>query len=118
MTATAGPRLGARSTLNSEHAACTATRRGAEASARLARYLVSPFSRRVLLVVAAAIRSATLFERPRAVSLRLMSSYCRLRFALFTPRGGMCAPPRISYLFVRATAKSGPHGLFVGTLRS
>src|SRR5438093_5163231 len=56
------------------------------------------------------MRSATLFERPRAVSLRLMSSYCRLRFALFTPRGGMCAPPRISYLFVRATAKSGPHG--------
>src|SRR3989442_14316952 len=45
---------------------------------------VSPFSRRVLLVVAAAIRSATLFERPRAVSLRLMCSYCRLRFALFT----------------------------------
>src|SRR2546430_16584367 len=53
------------------------------------RYLVSPFFRRVLFVVAAAMRSATLFERPRAVSLRLMCSYWRLRFALLTPRGGI-----------------------------
>jgi hypothetical protein len=49
----------------------------------------SPFCRRVWFVVAAAIRFATFGERPRALSLRLMCSYCRLRFALFTPRGGI-----------------------------
>ena len=57
------------------------------------RYLVSPFLARVLFVVAAAIRSAVLLERPRADSLRLMCSYWRLRFALVTPRGGARAPP-------------------------
>ena len=72
------------------------------------RYLVSPFFARVLFVVAAAIRSAVLLERPRAVSLRLMCSYCRLRFALFTPRGGIRTPPLKSYLFGGMTAKSGP----------
>src|SRR5207245_2064001 len=72
--------------------------------------------RTALFVVAAASRSATLFDRPRADSLRLMCSYWRLRFALFTPRGGIRAPPRISYLFDVATAKFGPHGRSLGTL--
>jgi hypothetical protein len=78
--------------------------------------LVSPFLRRVLFVVAAAIRSATLFDRPRAVSLRLMCSYWRLRFALFTPRGGIGTPPRKSYLLTSSSAKSGPRGRSVVTL--
>src|SRR6267378_6411604 len=69
------------------------------------RYLVSPFLARVLFVVAAAIRSAVLLDRPRAVSLFLMCSYWRLRFALFTPRGGMDGPPRNSYLFDRRDGK-------------
>src|SRR2546423_312907 len=79
------------------------------------RYLVSPFFARVLFVVAAAIRAATLPERPRADSLRLMCSYCRLRFALFTPRGGMRAPP-LRIASSAWTAKSGPRDRFVSTL--
>src|SRR2546422_1781328 len=51
--------------------------------------LVSPFSRRVLFVVAAAIRFATPGDRPLRISLPLMCSYCLLRLGLFTPRGGI-----------------------------
>jgi hypothetical protein len=51
--------------------------------------LVSPFFRRVLFVVAAAIRFATFVERPLFIALRLIFSYWRLRFGLFTPRGGI-----------------------------
>src|SRR5438309_673398 len=82
------------------------------------RYLVSPFFRRVLFVVAAAMRSATLFERPRADSLRLMCSYWRLRLALFTPRGGIGRPPRKSYLFARMTGKFRTTGRLIGRLLS
>src|SRR5436309_96511 len=42
----------------------------------------------VVFVVAAAMRFATFVDRPRAISLRLMCSYWRVRFLLFTPRGG------------------------------
>jgi hypothetical protein len=53
------------------------------------RPLVSPFCRRVLLVVAAAMRFAAAVLRPCFFADALIFSYCRVRFALFTPRGGM-----------------------------
>jgi hypothetical protein len=55
--------------------------------------LVSPASRRCLLTVRAAISSARSSLVPRCSTESLMCSYCRVRFALFTPRGGMPVPP-------------------------
>jgi hypothetical protein len=49
--------------------------------------LVSPASLRCLFTVRAAISSAR--GLPRASSESLMCSYCRFRFGLFTPRGGI-----------------------------
>jgi hypothetical protein len=48
---------------------------------------VSPACARCLFTVRAAISSAR--PLPRACSDSLMCSYCRFRFALLTPRGGM-----------------------------
>jgi hypothetical protein len=50
---------------------------------------VSPFSRRVLFVVAAAMRFAVAVLRPCFLADALIFSYCRFRFALFTPFGGI-----------------------------
>jgi hypothetical protein len=46
-----------------------------------------------LLTVRAAISSARSLLMPRFFPDALIFSYCRLRFALFTPRGGMQTPP-------------------------
>jgi hypothetical protein len=51
--------------------------------------LVSPASRRCLFTVAAAICLARAVLRPCFCSDSLMCSYCRARFRLFTPVGGM-----------------------------
>src|SRR5207244_12652087 len=53
--------------------------------------LVSPLSRRVLFVVAAAIRFATRGDRPLRIALRLMWSYFLLLLGLFPPLGGIAA---------------------------
>jgi hypothetical protein len=50
-------------------------------------FFVSPACARCLFTVRAAISSAR--PLPRACSDSLMCSYCRFRFALLTPRGGM-----------------------------
>jgi hypothetical protein len=50
---------------------------------------VSPASRRCLLTVAAAIRFAVAVLRPLFLAEDLIFSYCRVRFALLTPRGGI-----------------------------
>jgi hypothetical protein len=50
---------------------------------------VSPFLRRVLFVVAAAMRLATFALLPRLLADFLIFSYWRFRFALFTPLGGI-----------------------------
>src|SRR5215207_3830129 len=52
---------------------------------------VSPLRARCLLTVRAAISSARSSPTPRSSSESFTCSYCRLRFALVTPRGGMCA---------------------------
>jgi hypothetical protein len=51
--------------------------------------LVSPFFLRVLFVVAAAMRFATFALLPCFFAEALIFSYWRVRFLLFTPRGGM-----------------------------
>jgi hypothetical protein len=51
--------------------------------------LVSPASRRCLFTVAAAMRLAVALLRPCFFAEALIFSYCRVRFALFTPRGGI-----------------------------
>src|SRR5207237_3617186 len=66
-------------------------------------FFVSRFLRRVLFVVAAAMRFATLALRPLFSSLALMCSYWRVRFLLFTPRGGISTPPGIPPCNPRAT---------------
>jgi hypothetical protein len=53
--------------------------------------LVSPASRRCLFTVAAAIRLAVAVLRPCFLAEDLIFSYCRVRFALLTPRGGIDA---------------------------
>jgi hypothetical protein len=53
--------------------------------------LVSRFLRGVLLVVAAAMRLATFVLFPRFFADFLIFSYCRFRFGLFTPLGGIRA---------------------------
>jgi len=53
---------------------------------------VSPAFARSLLTVRAAISSARFSPTPRSSSESLMCSYCRLRLALFTPRGGIQTP--------------------------
>ena len=50
---------------------------------------VSPASRRCLFTVAAAICLARAVLRPISCSDSLMCSYCRARFRLFTPVGGI-----------------------------
>jgi hypothetical protein len=55
--------------------------------------LASPDCRRCLFTVAAAIRFAVLLLRPLFFADALIFSYCRVRFALLTPRGGMSRPP-------------------------
>jgi hypothetical protein len=57
------------------------------------RPFVSPFLRRVLFVVAAAIRLAVAVLRPCFLTDALIFSYCRVRFALFTPLGGIAILP-------------------------
>jgi hypothetical protein len=66
---------------------------------------VSPDSRRCLLTVRAAISFARFVLRPSFFSESLMCSYCRLRFALFTPRGGIAytSISRPSNIRARAT---------------
>ncbi len=54
---------------------------------------VSPFSRLVLFVVAAAMRSAVSSGAPRLSSDSLICSYWRFLFSLFTPLGGNLSPP-------------------------
>ena len=58
---------------------------------------VSLASARCLFTVAAAISFARRGLRPRCCSDSMMCSYCRTRFALRTPRGGIqlssCPPP-------------------------
>jgi hypothetical protein len=44
-----------------------------------------------LFTVAAAISFARLVLLPRFFADALMCSYCRARFALFTPLGGICS---------------------------
>jgi hypothetical protein len=53
---------------------------------------VSPACRRCLFTVAAAIRLAVAVLRPLFFAEALIFSYCRVRFALFTPRGGIEPP--------------------------
>jgi hypothetical protein len=53
------------------------------------RDFVCPACARCLFTVRAAISFARFVLLPRFLADSLMCSYCRLRFALFTPRGGM-----------------------------
>ena len=56
---------------------------------RLRLDFVCPASRRCLFTVRAAISLARFVLLPCFRADSLMCSYCRFRFALFTPRGGM-----------------------------
>jgi hypothetical protein len=74
---------------------------------RLRLLFVSPASLRCLLTVRAAISFARFVLRPSFFSDSLMCSYCRLRFALFTPRGG-----------ISCTSNPKNRAIFVLVLRS
>lgn len=58
-------------------------------------FFVSPFSRRVLFTVAAAIRLASSSDAPRSSSDSLMCSYWRFLLGFSTPLGGKPSPSKI-----------------------